>query len=364
MAKDKKQFRVGNGPDDDFSPEFIELLVLKIRDWYVSDECDRSYDDPLEEAKAHVQQCLLAQTKDGSPWRACPDDFDKRIKAKCLYDMASGTGYRAPRAKSPLAVRKLDKKAKEQAKVVGQITGVDFDQEVFRKEKEVAIFSAFPELDNEAHAPIVRRLSFLYAQQEYVDRKLSQAGVSDNKREEGIRLAQVIGKDVETTLQLLGIHPNQLRQSMSSKTSGAVSELVSMLETDDEFVERTKIWAMQLALQLFYMSNHYNGRRDGPQVEDWEIWHMTRSRPMKFKCRCGEEWTLVEGFTPAELREYLIKRGVIVTEPAIPGLVPEEAIKDLDTADLGDVAHTHLETTSEPVDLNTLELIDKFMKEE
>lgn len=338
MAKDKRQFTVGDkAAGADFSVAEMELLTLQIRDWFASDLCDRQYTDPFEAAKQKVKECLLAETAAGDPWRACPDAFEDRIRAKCLFDMKTGNGFSSPRAKSPLASRAITKGAKQAANsaINNMSNAPKFDQEAFREKTEKDILDAFPELDNPGHRPNVRRLSFLYSQQEVLDRELAQPGISASKRESALKLVRIIGQDAETTMNLLGIHPNQLQKSLHQKTSGAISDLVALLEDDKEFKERTKIWGLQLALQLYYMSQHYNGRKDGPQVEDFEIWHMTRTRPMEFTCKCGEQYTLVEGFEPADLRDYLIRQGVLVTEPAIPQLIPKSALTGLDTVDLG-----------------------------
>lgn len=327
-----KQYVVGDKSQGaDFSLDEIELLIYRIRDWFASDACDRNYNDPEAMARQKIQECLLAENDAGEPWRGCPQDFAARIKIKCLYDMNTNKGIPVQRVKAPMAVRKLNKEAQRAKMEIKKAAAIKFDHEQFREEKELAILKDFPELDNETHRPLVRRLSFLYAQQQVIDDILMQDGVSDGRRDVGLKLMQTLGKDIETTQKLLGVHPDQLRQRVNTKTQGAVSELVALLENDQDFKERIEIWSMQLALQLWWMTQHPNGRGDGPQLEEWEMWHMTRTRPVKFTCEHGTEYTVIDGFTPEELKAYLIRKGVLVHVPVLPQIIDKDVIADLET---------------------------------
>lgn len=330
--RERKQYTVGDkSKGADFSPEEIELIILKLRDWFISPECDRNYEDPLERAKTIVRRALLAELEDGSPWRNCGKTFQSRIKTLASYDIDTDTGIPTSPIKNPLAQRRLDREAQESAKEVEKYqVDINFNQEKYRQEKERAIFEQFPELNNEAHAPVVRRLSFLYTQQELIDRELSLPGISSKRRYDAIEVSQRIGKDIETTLNLLGIHPNQLRQAIAKQKQATIAELVAQLDDDEEFQERTRIWALQTALQLWYMTQHPNGKGDGPQLEPWEVWHMTRTLPFEFTCACGRYYpALIQGFTPDDLKEYLIKRGVLLEEPTLPGIVSPKDLKGL-----------------------------------
>lgn len=345
MAKEKapkKQFIVGNKEEGaDFSPEEIEALTYKIALWFGKPECDRNYDDPVQSAQQKIRECLLAETDSGDPWRNCPNEFADRVKAKCAYDMREDRGIPSKRVKHPDAVRALDKKAQEAAKEGQAQNLLDsmFDQESYRKEIEHKILTAFPELDNPAHMPNVRSLSLYHAQREVIDRQLSM-GVTDGKRIqllEGLKNIEVMA---DQTMKRLGIHFDQVRKKISDKGASTVADLAAMVSDDDGYKKREKVWALQLALQLWWMSEHYNGRKSGPQLHPFEIWHMTRSRPIDFTCRCGVKTKLIEGFEPQELREFLMKEGVLIEEPVVPGLIAREDILGLTTADLAEEATT------------------------
>lgn len=337
-----KQFRVGSrAAGDDFDKAEIEALIYKIALWFGSPECDRQYADPIESAQQMVQECLLAQTKEGKPWTNCPQDFEKRVKAKCSYDMAVGKGIPAPRVKGTAnGGRALDRKAQEQAKELGDSVPslADFDQETFRSNMERDIYDSFPELDNPAHRPNVRSLALYYAQREVIDRDLA-ANPRASTRETLLKSLKLISDMADDAMKQLGIHPDQVRKKINERTSSTVADLVAHIGDDPDFKHREKVWGLQLALQLYWMSEHHNGRKNGPQMHDWEIWHLTRSRPVQFTCRHGETYTVIEGFTPRDLRAYLVKEGVLVEEPVIPGLIDPRALEGLATEELPHHAH-------------------------
>lgn len=317
----RKQFVVGTQKGADFTPMEMELLVLKLAKWFNDPKCDRKFDDPEQAAKDTVSQCLLAETKDGKPWSNCPHEFSKRIKVKAAYDMDTDTGIPISSVKHPMAVRSLDKDAADGAKSLDQINAAtsDFDIESFRAEQEKTILGQFPELENPVHLPHVRRLTLLYAQQEMMDRELL---MQPRKRKEILKEMESLSTTVDGVMKTLDIHPDSLRKKIKERTEGTLGDLVSTLSEDTEFKKREKLWALQAALQFWYMANHPNGRGDGPQLTDWEVWHMTRSVPMKFTCRCGAHYqSLIRGFTPKELRDYLISEGVLIERPAIPNLI-------------------------------------------
>lgn len=325
-----KQYVVGDKAEGaDFSREEIETLIYRIALWYQSPESDRKYDDPVVVAREKIQECLLGTTESGDPWRNCPADFNKRVRAKCAYDIEKGQGIRsAPKRKD--GGRDLNKKAQKAARELDDTNpvAVVFAQEEFRSKLEKDILEAFPELDNAAHLPTVRSLTLYHAQREVIDREL-QLGVRANKRSDLLESLKTIEQMADVAMKRLGIHPDQIRKKISDKGKSTVADLVALIGDDPEFRKREKTWALQFALQCWWMSEHHNGRRTGPQLHDFEIWHMTRSRPMRFTCRHGEEYTLVEGFTPDELKAYLEREGVLINEPVIPGLIPAEALSGL-----------------------------------
>jgi len=333
--KDVKQFVVGdlaNGAD--FTPEEIETLIYQIALWFQQPECDRTYDDPVASARQKVRECLLAQTEAGDPWRQCPQEFNARVRAKCAYDMVQKVGIPSRRAKNPLAQRAVTKEAQEGAATLAdmQPATVDFDQSAFREAFEKDTLEAFPELDNPAHKPTIRSLSGLYAEREKIDRQLA-LGVSDSKRELLLKSLKYIEDMADGTMRRMGIHPDQVRKKISDRMASSVADLVAMIEGDEEYRNRERIWSRQLALQLWWMSEHPNGRRDGPNLHDFEIWHMTRTRPFNFTCRCGREYkNLLDGFEPQELLEFLQREGVVVEEPVLPGVIRPEDLVGLATA--------------------------------
>lgn len=341
MAKKKKKgkkiYTVGSkAKGDDFDKAEIELLIYKIARWFASEECDRVYDDPMEAAKEKVQESLLAKTADGSPWQVAPNTFEARIKSKCLFDMETDTGISVPRVKAPHAVAKRDKDAIRKAK---NLSGsVNFDAEKFRESFEKQVMKEFPELDNPAHRPNIRRLSLILAQQEEIDRYLDTMSSGDfsKKRMNMVEGLERIQKMADSTMKSLGIHPDQVRKKLNMQEAGTVGDLVATIENDEDWREREEQWRLTLALQLYWMSLPHEigpraGRLPGVQLHPWDIWHMTRSRPIDFTCPvCSTQYELVEGFEPQELYDYLVGKGVLVEEPVIPQLTSEDDLKGID----------------------------------
>jgi hypothetical protein len=328
MKREVRQFAIGK----DFTETEIELLILQLSKWFSSPECDRQFDDPEQAARDIVKQCLDGVTKDGSPWKLAPAEFSTRIKVKSAYDMTTGKGIAISSVKSPHAVRRLDKDAKDNGAKIGDMQPalIGFDMEEFRKAEEAKLLSNYPELNNPVYLPHVRRLTLLYAQQEVIDRELQLAS-SGKKREDALRQMETLNKTLESVLKILDIHPESLRKKIKESADGTLGDLVAVLDADDEFPEREKMWSLQAALQLWSMTVRTNGRGDGPQMTDWEVWHATRSTPMEFTCRCGIYYPrLIRGFTPRELRDYLKTNGVLIDQPAIPKLITVEDVAGLD----------------------------------
>lgn len=328
MKREVKQFVIGK----DFTETEIELLVMQLSKWFQDEKCDRRFDDPEQAARDIVRQCLDATTKDGSPWKVAPIEFATRIKVKAAYDMTTGVGIPISAVKSPHAVRRIDSDAKGNKDKIDEMQPalIGFDMEGFRKEEEAKLLSNYPELNNPVYLPHVRRLTLLYAQQEVIDREL-QLATNNKKREDALRQMETLNKTLESVLKILDIHPESLRKKIKESADGTLGDLVAVLEADDEFKDREKMWSLQAALQLWSMSVRTNGRGDGPQLSDWEVWHATRSTPMEFTCRCGIYYPrLIRGFTPRELRDYLKANGILIDQPAIPKLITVEDVAGLD----------------------------------
>lgn len=326
-----KQFVVGDHEGADFTQAEIDKLIYEIAVWFKDPKSGRNCDAPVETATARVKECLLAETVNGEPWKTCSNDFAKRILAKCGYDIVNHVGVPMMRAKGRDGGRVLDAKAKEGVKTLnaGAIVQANFDQESYREKVEHDILLAFPELDNAASKPVVRSLSGLYAQREVIDQELA-VGVTASKRETLLRSLKVIEDMADTTMKRLGIHPDQIRKKISDKGASTIGDLVALVDEDPTYREREKVWSLQLALQLWWMTEHLNGDKTGPNLHPFEMWHMTRTKPIKFTCRHDETYTIVEGFEPHELYAYLIQEGVLVEEPVVPQLITPTDLAGLD----------------------------------
>lgn len=335
---DHKVFHVGDVNDGaDFSNDYINGLIYRIALWFQQPECDRTYDDPVKAATTKIKECLLGITEKGEKWKNAPKEFSARVRAKCAFDIDKDAGIPSRRNKNPnsgiVAERKAAKDALKNIGDVADVTG--FDVEAFRQVEEAHILSAFPELDNPAHLPNVRSLTMYYAERERIDRQLT-LGVSDSKRAMLLDSLKRIEDMADVTMKRLGVHPDQIRKKISDKGASSISDLAAIVSNDEDFPKRERIWALQLALQLWWMSEHANGAGVERQLHDFQIWHMTRSRPVKFTCRHGEEYTIAEGFEPHEIRDFLVKEGVLIEEPVLPNFMTPSDLAGLATADLKD----------------------------
>jgi hypothetical protein len=332
-----RRFVVGDvSKGADFSVDYINSLIYRIALWFQKPECDRTYDDPVESAKAKIRECLLGIKEDGNPWQNCPKEFAARVRAKAAYDIEKDAGIPSRRVKHPAAqAAQAAKQAEQGANKIGNDMAdvLDFDAEGFRTKMEADMLANFPELDNPAHLPNLRSLIMYYVEREKIDGQL-KLGVSDAKRLTLLDSLKRIEDMADTTMKRLGIHPDQIRKKISDKGASTIADLVNLISNDTDYKKREKTWALQLALQLWWMSQHMNGAGTGPQVHDFEIWHMTRSRPIQFTCEHGTAYTLVEGFEPEELRKYLVQEGVLIEEPVLPQYTDAAALKGLATADL------------------------------
>lgn len=325
-----KVFHVGEDEDADFHPKEIENLVHKIKDWFISPDSKRSYEDPLQEARNKVEECLLGITANGEFWKNAPDQFAKRIRMKTGFDMSKEQEIR--RAMEALAKRNEAKSA-EEADALREIfenkhfTSPSEYLEAYQEVQQSDILQAYPELDTPAHRPNVKRLAMLYTEQERI--RMELPGAKGKERADAISVLNTLQRTITDTMKSLDIHPDQINKRTASKADGSIGDLVAMLDEDDSFRDREKLWSLTLALQLWWMTQHKNGRGDGPQISEFEMWHMTRTRPIRHKCKCGYETVLVEGFTPEELKDYLIENGVLVETPVIPNLLSEEDLNGL-----------------------------------
>jgi hypothetical protein len=326
-----KQYVVGDkAAGADFSQAEIAELKAGIVAYWLSPDSGRNMDgrDPEAEASEVIRQCLLAATKDGSPWRGCPAEFAKRVASKTGgYDMEGGNHRRQARVKAPTAVRALSKAAEDGARDVEDAAAPapTFDQDSYRAEYKANMHTKFPELQNPVYEGMVDQLALLQTQRKLADFELSTTS-SQKKRDKILsETLPVLTKLIEATMKSLDIYPDQLHKQIKQTKEGTLGALVARISEDQEFRERETTWARQEALQLWWMSQHMNGREDGPQVHAWEIWHATRTLPIRFKSPCcGKEYTIVRGFTPDDLLEYLLAVGALkrLDEPVNPAFDP------------------------------------------
>ena len=93
------------------------------------------------------------------------------------------------------------------------------------------------------------------------------------------------------------------REAQNSDVGSLVAEMEGYGDVWQEF---ERVDALRELIQKYKQLQAL--RPDGtPQLNDWELWHMTRNRPVQFTCRCGESYTLLGGFTVEEIEQALIQ---------------------------------------------------------
>jgi hypothetical protein len=294
-----RRFRVG----EDFTEEEFNKWKKQLK-WWISSSMPK-----VADPAAHTEKVLLSAmngTKlNGEAWTGISNDFIKRVTQLTSFDLKTGVGRKAGRGGRPRLQTNKDKR------VGPKITPEELPPEdiktYFREQEQYKkdLLIKYPHLENPIYNPKVDEL----AETVMKSRMLSQEFLLA-KGEPLLKLSKLresLHKQIGELMDFLEISPKLLVHKQKEAAKADVGSLIAQMETYGEiWQEYERIDALRELIQKYKQLKTL--RPDGsPQLNDWELWHQTRNRPVKFTCRCGETYELLGGFTPDEIEEALVQ---------------------------------------------------------
>lgn len=293
MVRSIRRFHVGK----DFSEEDLLKWQEQLA-WWIK-ETSVNVDDPVARAKRVLIAAMNGTKINGEPWLNVNDNFYSRVRQLAGFDLERGVGVRRGRTKLQAVTKSSGTKTTVEDFPPVNIRDVMAMQDKYKKE----LLAKYPHLENPVYAPKVDEL----AETVVKGRMLSNDFlVSDHKTLERLsKIRESLNKQVSDLMDFLEISPKLLITKQRETDKGDVGSLVAELESYGEiWQDYERLDALRELLQKFHQLN--SRRPDGtPQLNDWELWHMTRNRPVRFTCQCGRHYTLLGGFTPEEIEEAL-----------------------------------------------------------
>lgn len=278
----------------DFSEEDYDKWVTQLQ-WWVAQTMP-NVEDPRKHSEAILLAGMNGTKLDGSPWNGISPDFYKRIRQLAGFDLKTGVGLRRA---TPVATERSGKKTQKE-----DLPPIDLKEYLADKVEYIKeLLSKYPHLESEVYTPKVDELAETIMKSRMLSRDFVTSSGPTLERLNRIR--ESLHKQIKELMEFLEISPKFIMNKQKESDTADVGSLVSKMESyGDVWQEYERIDALRELLQKFHQVN--NTRPDGtPQLNDWEVWHMTRTKPIRFTCRCGEKYTLLDGFTPEEIEEAL-----------------------------------------------------------
>lgn len=286
----------------DFSKEDYTKWIDQLN-WWVSDRMP-NVKNPRERAENILEAARYGTKLNGEVWKTVPKDFYKRVIALCGFDIRTGIGVRDPRKNRSAERTGIPRVSIE------DIPPLDLNKALqLRTDYIKDLLAKYPHLDTPVYKPKVEELSETIVKSrmisgDFIAAKGKQLEILSKVRES-------LHKQIGELMEFLEISPKQrVTKTLEAKNSD-VGSLISRLESYGEvWKEYEKLDSLRELLQLYRMLK--STRPDGsPQLNDWELWHLTRNRPTNFTCRCGESYELLGGFTPEEIEKALTQAQTI-----------------------------------------------------
>ena len=282
----------------DFTEDQVQGWLVQL-EWWINTRM-KNVDNSREHAEKVIMAAFNGTKLDGTPWPNISNDFYSRVKQLIGFDLKLGIGIREP------TVRKIANK------VVGgdktdSLPPLDLEKAMeMRTDYIQELITKYPHLDTAVYKPKVEELAETIVK----SRMLSNDFMTSRGKElETLsRIRESLHTQIGELMEFLEISPKQRVTKSLDVKNADVGSLVAKLEAHGEvWREYERLDALREALQFYRML--HNTRPDGttPQLDAWEFWHMTRSKPIKFTCRHGETYELIAGFTPEEIEQALIQ---------------------------------------------------------
>jgi len=283
--------------------DFTEADFNKWREqllWWIGDRFPR-IKDPREHVDKILKAALNGTKLDGSEWVGVSHDFFARVVMLSGFDVKRGVGIRDPQARR---IRNSITSASGEKTV--ELPPVDIKKEIDQRDLYIKdLLRQYPHLDNPIYKPKVEELAETVMKSRMMSTDFILA--NDKKLELLSKIRESLHKQIGELMSFLEISPEQRVKKQLNDKNVDVGSMVAKLESYGEvWEEYEKLDALRELIQKYKMLKAL--RPDGtPQLNDWELWHMTRNRPVKFTCRCGASYELLGGFTPEEIEQALIQ---------------------------------------------------------
>ena len=260
----------------------------------------KNLDNPKEQAAAAMLAALNGTKLDGNPWPRMSSDFHKRVRQLTGFDLIRGVGTNSTNVQNIAmqkgTVRTPSKMSRQELPPINLDKAMDMKAEYIQH-----LLEKYPHLENPVYTPKVEEL----AETVIKGRMLSvDFMTSDNRKLQDLsKIKESLNKQTDELMKVLEISPSVLMRKQQENHKTDVGSLIRHMEQYGSIWEEyERIDSLRELLQTFWQLN--NTRPDGtPQLNDWELWHKTRNRPVEFTCRCGETYTLLGGFTPEEIEQ-------------------------------------------------------------
>jgi len=170
-----------------------------------------------------------------------------------------------------------------------------------KEEYKQLLYQEFPFVENPVYEAQVNGLAEAVVKLNHISD--SFLGAQGKELEDLLKIRDGLKKDMDDFMKLLKIHPAQMKEKADDIDRGDVGNLIIQWEKYGEIAEiYERVDAIQELIQTLRQLEQL--RVDGtPQLADYLLWHKTGTRPIDFKCECGREYTLIDGFTEDELYE-------------------------------------------------------------
>ena len=280
--------------EEDFAKWMDQLI------WWIGDRFPRIR-DPREHAEKIMKAALNGTKLDGSEWLGISHDFFARVVQLSGFDVKRGVGVRDPQASR---IRHSVTKASGEKTI--DIPPVDLAQGMKLRVDYIAdLMKKYPHLDNPVYKPKVEELAETIVK----SRMISVDFILSRGKELELlsKIRESLHKQIHELMKFLEISPEQqVRKQLEGKNTDVGSLIAKMESYGEVWEEYEKLDALRELIQKYKMLK--SKRPDGtPQLNDWELWHMTRNRPVKFTCKCGATYDLLGGFTPEEIEQALLQ---------------------------------------------------------
>lgn len=311
MASLLKRFRIGV----DFSEEDFKKWQGQI-EWWIRETMPK-----VEDPVAHAKKVLLASmngTKiNGEAWPRISHDFYNRVKLLAGFDLRAGVGFNRGRGKSKkdaAGQEILVPTSKYTAEKIGtpsapRIRMEDLPEvkmeDIVKQQEEYkqSLLDKYPHLENLVYKPKVDELAETVVKSRMLSTEFVLA--TGTALEKLSKIRESLHKQIKELMDFLEISPQFMVRKQKESEKADVGSLVATLESyGSVWQEFERMYALMELIQKYKQLNTI--RPDGtPQLNDWELWHQTRNRPVNFTCRCGESYKLLGGFTIEEIEKAL-----------------------------------------------------------